>query len=59
MIVVTGSSGFIGSNLVRKLYDMGKDVACVDYADMDYNFEHYNKNGFKNICKLHPDDFMK
>ena len=59
MIVVTGSSGFIGSNLVRKLYDMGKDVACVDYIDREYNFEHYNKNGFKNICRFHPDDFYE
>lgn len=37
MIVVTGSSGFIGSNLVRTLSEMGYDVLCVDYIQRSYN----------------------
>ena len=57
MIVVTGSSGFIGSNLVRKFYDMGKEVACVDYLDMKYDLEFYKNNGFKTICEFSAHDF--
>lgn len=38
MIVVTGALGFIGSNLVRALYDKGyKDVLMVDYEPRNYN----------------------
>jgi len=28
--VVTGAAGFIGSNLVRRLLDLGRDIRCVD-----------------------------
>lgn len=37
MIVVTGASGFIGSNLVEYLKNQGKDVIAVDYVERDYN----------------------
>lgn len=37
MIVVTGSSGFIGSNLVRYLHNRGDKVLAVDYVERDYN----------------------
>ena len=40
MIIVTGSAGFIGSNLVRKLNDEGfKDIVLVD----DFSEEEKNK----------------
>lgn len=52
MIVVTGSSGFIGSNLVRKLYELKKEVVCIDYVD-----RNYNSDIFTNISRFHPDDF--
>jgi len=38
MIVVTGAYGFIGSNLVRELYNRGhKDILMVDYEPRNYN----------------------
>jgi ADP-L-glycero-D-manno-heptose 6-epimerase len=36
MIVVTGASGFIGSNLVNHLRSIGKHVIAVDYIRRDY-----------------------
>jgi ADP-L-glycero-D-manno-heptose 6-epimerase len=54
MIVVTGASGFIGSNLVRRLMEMGeKNILCVDY---EYRYEY-----FKNLPVLFTpaDEFYK
>ena len=37
MIVVTGACGFIGSNLVKKLVDLGhRNILAVDYEQRDY-----------------------
>lgn len=37
MIVVTGACGFIGSNLIRELYNRGeKNILAVDYVHRDY-----------------------
>ncbi|MBU8893310.1 MAG: ADP-glyceromanno-heptose 6-epimerase [Bacteroidales bacterium] len=57
MIIVTGATGFIGSNMVSKLNSAGfKDIVVVD------NFSHPEKN--KNLegkifsKKVHRDDFI-
>lgn len=36
MIVVTGASGFIGSNLVKLLKSIDEEVLCVDYVKRNY-----------------------
>lgn len=36
MIVVTGSDGFIGSNLVNTLASLGENVLCVDFVTRNY-----------------------
>jgi ADP-L-glycero-D-manno-heptose 6-epimerase len=36
MIIVTGSSGFIGSNLMKTLMEKGEEVRGVDYIQRDY-----------------------
>lgn len=51
MIVVTGSSGFIGSNLVRTLSELGHSVLCVDYVERNYN------NKLKNVHNVIAEDF--
>jgi len=52
MIVVTGASGFIGSNLVKRLVEMGeRNIMCVDY-EMRYEY-------FKDLPVIFtpPDEF--
>lgn len=44
-VLVTGGAGFIGSNLCRKLLNMGKKVFCIDNLSSGYleNIEDLNK----------------
>lgn len=61
MIVVTGGFGFIGSNLVRKLYSLGyKDICVVDNLNLYEKFHnlsdipierYYNRNEFLKLLK--------
>lgn len=48
MIIVTGSCGFIGSNLVKRLLEKGETVIGVDYNLRNYNPTclHYDANSF-------------
>ena len=51
MIVVTGSNGFIGSNLIKGLNDMGiKDIIAVD--------DHSNLELKENIAHCEIQDYI-
>jgi len=43
--IVTGGAGFIGSNLVDKLLDLGHEVYCIDNQSSSYDNKYYwNEN---------------
>ena len=57
MIVVTGGAGFIGSNVVYKLNQMGEDkIVIVD--ELLSGDKWRNLNGLKYAEYLHKDDFI-
>ena len=47
-ILVTGGNGFIGSNLVDKLIDMGWDVTVIDDLSAECNDRFYFNEKAKN-----------
>ncbi|MBU1099430.1 MAG: ADP-glyceromanno-heptose 6-epimerase [Bacteroidetes bacterium] len=58
MIVVTGGAGFIGSNVVKKLNDMGEEhIVIVD--ELEYADKWKNLNGLKYAELLNKDDFIQ
>ncbi len=46
-VLVTGGLGFVGSNLCRKLADLGAEVLAVDSLLPDYGGNLYNLNGYE------------
>ena len=44
-VLVTGGLGFIGSNLARRLIDLGADVLVVDSMIPEYGGNLFNLNG--------------
>ena len=67
-ILVTGTAGFIGYHLVRKLIDLGHNVVGIDninnYYDVQLKFDRLNESGIykenlKNNCELTKSDKLK
>jgi len=58
MIIVTGAAGFIGSCLVKKLNDQGRDdIICVDRLESDDKW--LNLRGLKYYEYIHADEFIQ
>lgn len=58
MIIVTGGAGFIGSNIIKGLNDLGiDDILVVDNIGTSNKYLNLNGLKFKDI--LHKDDFLQ
>jgi UDP-glucose 4-epimerase len=55
-ILVTGGLGFIGSNLVRTLVDLGSDVLVVDAMIPDYGGNLFNLDGIDDRVRVNIAD---
>ena len=51
--LVTGGAGFIGSNLVDRLLELGHEVVCVDneYSDVHDHF-YWNEKAYNVKCDI-------
>ena len=61
MIIVTGASGFIGSNLVNHLRSIGKEVLAVDFIRREYidpKVEFVYADEFLNNIHLYDIDYI-
>lgn len=58
MIIVTGGAGFIGSNIIKGLNDLGMDdILVVDNIGTSNKYLNLNGLKFKDI--IHKDDFLQ
>ena len=55
-ILITGGLGFIGSNLARRLVQMGGDVTLVDSLIPEYGGNLYNIRGIENQVRVNISD---
>ena len=55
-VMVTGGLGFIGSNLVRHLVDVGADVLIVDSLGPDYGGNRFNIHGLEDRVRVNVTD---
>jgi UDP-glucose 4-epimerase len=55
-ILVTGGLGFIGSNLVRRLADLGASVLAVDSLLPDYGGNLFNLDGYEDRVRINIAD---
>jgi UDP-glucose 4-epimerase len=55
-VLVTGGLGFIGSNLARRLVDLGADVLLVDSLIPDYGGNLFNIDGIADRVKVNVAD---
>jgi UDP-glucose 4-epimerase len=55
-VMVTGGLGFIGSNLARRLVDLGADVLLVDSLIPDYGGNLFNIHGIEDRVRVNVAD---
>ncbi len=55
-VLVTGGLGFIGSNLVRQLVELGADVLIVDAMIADYGGNSFNIAGIEDRVRVNISD---
>jgi len=55
-VLVTGGLGFIGSNLARRLVDLGADVSIVDAMIPDYGANAFNIDGIEDRVQVNTGD---
>ncbi len=52
-VLITGGLGFIGSNLARRLVDLGADVTLADSLIPDYGGNLFNVAGYEKRLRQH------
>lgn len=55
-VLITGGLGFIGSNLARRLNEMGADITVVDSLLPDYGGNRYNVEGIGDRLQINISD---
>jgi UDP-glucose 4-epimerase len=55
-VLITGGLGFIGSNLARRLLDLGADVTLVDSLIPEYGGNFFNISGIENRLHVNISD---
>jgi UDP-glucose 4-epimerase len=55
-VLITGGLGFIGSNLAKRLVDLGAQVTIVDSLVPEYGGNLYNTDGFSNRLRINISD---
>jgi UDP-glucose 4-epimerase len=55
-VLITGGLGFIGSNLARRLVELGAQVTLVDSLDPEYGGNRFNLQGIENRVRVNISD---
>ena len=58
-VLITGGVGFIGSNLARRLVDLGADVLIVDSLLPDYGGNLFNLDGYEDRLRVNIADIRQ
>ena len=55
-VLITGGAGFIGSNLARRIVDLGGEVTIVDSLIPEYGGNLYNLSGYESKLNINFSD---